>query len=170
MQNVRSTRLTLLSLLSLCTMLIANGQLLNGKYIGYEKFPLHASAGILAITGNQDKKMIKNEFYYKVKLTITDSFVHIRKVPVKFINDRLTKKIVDTTAGGYYEYSGKYRVSYIKGHAIIYGHIISCVACPEPTHGISIYAYISYSALQNGNDLILSSDNTNNILLKRERR
>lgn len=86
---------------------MADGQLLNGKYIGYERFPIRYSSEILSIIGKPDTKIIKNQFYYEVTLCITDSFIAISKIPVKFINDRLTKKLVDTTAGGYYHYSVK---------------------------------------------------------------
>lgn len=139
MQNTRSVRLALFSLFSLCTVLMVNAQLLNGKYIGYEKIPFHYSSGILAIIGKPDKKIIKNEFYYEVTLTITDSFIDISKVPVKFINDRLTKKVVDTTAGGYYHYSGKYESSYFRKQAFIHCRLVSCVYCKKSSHGILLH-------------------------------
>lgn len=169
MQNTRLVRLALFSLFSLSTMLMANGQLLNGKYIGYEKFPFRYSSGILAVIGKPGNKIIKNEFYYEVTLSISDSFIDISKVPVKFINDRLTKKLVDTTAGGYYHYSGKYESSYFRKQAFIHCHLVSCVYCKKSSHGNLLHNYTYYWADQIGYDLMLSSNTQENMLFKRQK-
>lgn len=78
--------------------------------------------------------------------------------------------MVDTTAGGYYQYALKNIIHNFDGRTLLGVSLIDCKYCAKPSHGIPLYYYTSYWAVQNGYDLILSSEKEENILFKRKKR
>lgn len=158
----------LFCLLLLGTLSSLKGQIPKGRYIGYENNPIHFLPPALGLALSKEEKLVKNERYIEVTITISDSAITITKIPVTFINTRLTKKRIDSTAGGYYHY----RATMAKNPfgTFIDGFLTTCKYCQRGGDALPRYIYATYSVIQDGKDLILSTEREKNILFKKQKR
>lgn len=150
------------------TLSSLQAQIPNGRYIGYENNPIHFLPPALGLAPSKEEKLVRNERYIEVTITISDSAITITKIPVTFMNTRLTKKRIDSTAGGYYHYRAEMAKNPFG--TFISGFLTTCKYCERFGDAIPLYNYADYSVIQEGKNLLLSTEREKNILFKKQKR
>lgn len=158
----------LFCLLFLGTLSSLQAQIPNGRYIGYENNPIHFLPPALGLAPSKEEKLVSNERYIEVTIIISDSAITITKIPVTFINNRLTKKRIDSTAGGYYQYRAEMAKTLLG--TFISGFLTTCKYCERFGDALPRYTYTTYSVMQEGKNLLLSKEGEKNILFKKQKR
>lgn len=129
----------------------------NGVYIGYEQNPFCYQSA--CIKDYNKTKIVKNQLYYKITLSVDSPNSTLTKVPVIFINKRNQK--VDSTKGGYYNYKIDISNERIFG-SLWNNKYTNWRSCAKPKFSYTYYKYIIAK-----NSIILNNDYNKNIVLKK---
>lgn len=164
-------RLLSILIILLLSSIVSLGQIIqNGTYVGYEQNPFCYKQQCMIIHDTTSKET-KQKLYFEVTLTVSDSLIFIKKIPIFFYTKKDSLPRYDSAAGGYYSYNlstGRGKIGDRIRWDYISGNLINCKYCRPCGIAICRYVRVLYECRKSGQDLLMDSEFEKNILFEKQ--